>query len=165
VLLKKLKCAPRCWRLWKMIDFRCESAILAAMKLSESTWSPFQSPEVREICAHLTPDEKARLIANAGQCGTETGEWISAWMSAKSVPIMAGFLLLFFAFQIFSWRGFWVGWALLLILLTIYFVVASLPRRRAMRRRSMELLCATEWAREHGYTPERLRLMKFPFVA
>ena len=31
----------------------------------ESTWSPFQSAEVREICAHLTPTEHARLMEDA----------------------------------------------------------------------------------------------------
>ncbi len=117
------------------------------MKLTQSTWSPFQSPEVREICAHLTPAEHALLIADARERGTSIGRWI-----AVPFGVTAGLLFL-------SWQAGLV----LLVFFIIYFAVSGLPRFRAMRRRSMELLCETEWARSRGYTPERLRLMTFPW--
>jgi len=112
------------------------------MRLSESTWSPFQSPEVREICAQLTPTERARLVDDAQQRGRQIGRWI-----AVPFGIVAGF-------SVASWR---LG-LLLLPLLAMYLAVWGLPHLRAMRHRTTELLCETEWARSRGYTPEHLRL-------
>jgi hypothetical protein len=133
-------------RFWKTLDFRGVCAILPAMKLTESTWSPFQSQEVREICAHLTPAEHARIIADARQRGADIGRWI-----AVPFGVACGFI-------VFAWQ---LGVALLAVF-AIYFAVSGWSRLRAMRRRSMELLCETEWACGRGYTPERLRLMRFP---
>src|SRR5712691_10423337 len=117
------------------------------MGLSESTWSPFQSPEVREICAHLTPTERARLLDDARQRGRQIGRWI-----AVPIGIVA-------AFSVESWR---LG-LLLLPLLAIYLAVWGLPRLRAMQRRTKELLCETEWARSRGHTAGHLRLTAFPW--
>src|ERR1039458_7575320 len=118
------------------------------MKIMQSTWSPFQSPEVREICAHLTPVEHARLVTNARHRGAEIG----GSMATMSFAIAAVFL--FLSWQLFSWWTFLVG----LALISIYFAIADAPRRQAMRRRSLELLCETEWAQSEGYTPDRLKL-------
>lgn len=117
------------------------------MKVAQSTWSPFQSSEVREICAHLTPAEHAQLIADARQRGSDIGLRI-----AGPFGVTAGLL-------VWSWQ---VG-LVFLALFAIYFAISGYPRLRAMRRRSMELLCETEWARSRGYKPERLRLMTFPW--
>ena len=51
----------------------------------------------------------------------------------------------------------------LLALFTVYFMLWLLPRFRAMRRRSIELLCETEWARGQNYTPSQVRIMTFPW--
>jgi hypothetical protein len=116
-------------------------------RLSQSTWSPFQSPEVREICANLTPAEHTRLIDDARQRGTDLGRWFAAPFS-----LAIGLIL-------FSWQ-----WGLVsLVFFVTYFVGWGWPRLRNMRRKSIEMLCDTEWARSHGYTPERLRLTKFPW--
>ena len=118
------------------------------MKVTQSTWSPFQSPEVREICAHLTPAEHAQFIADARLRGTEIARWIA-------IPFgVAGGALYW------SWQ---IG-LVLLALFGVYFVVSGFPRLRAMHRRSMALLCETAWARGRGYTPERLRPMVFPWA-
>jgi len=118
------------------------------MKIMQSTWSPFQSPEVREICAHLTPAEHAQLIADARQRGTDISRWIA-------VPF--GVTLCFFV--LLPWQ---VGWVLLSSFV-IYVAIFRYPQLREMRRRSRELLCEAEWARSRGYAPERLRLMAFPW--
>jgi hypothetical protein len=117
------------------------------MKLLESTWSPFQSPEVREICAHLTPSEHARLLEDAQQ----RGAWIGIWL-AGPLGLCGGLLV---------W--YWQIGAVLLALYVPYFMFFGLSRLRAMRRRSMELLCDTDWARSRGYSPANLRLMTFPW--
>ena len=118
------------------------------MKTTQSTWSPFQSPEVREICAHLPPAEHALLIADARQRGRDIGRWLA-------VPFGVAVGLLFWSWQ--------VGVALLALFI-IYFAISGFPRLRAMQRRSMTLLCETEWARSRGYTPERLKLIAFPWT-
>lgn len=53
---------------------------------------------------------------------------------------------------------------ILLLAYCIYFVLVALPRIRAMRRHSLELLCDTEWARSKGYTADRLKLMTSPWA-
>lgn len=118
------------------------------MKITQSTWSPFQSPEVREICSHLTPAEHARLIDAARKRGTDIGWWIAVPFGV-TVGLVA-----------WSWQ---IGLSMM-ALFAVYFAISALPRLRAMRRRSMELLCETEWAWSRGYTPERLRLMSFSWT-
>ncbi|PYJ59685.1 MAG: hypothetical protein DME24_12085 [Verrucomicrobia bacterium] len=118
------------------------------MKITQSTWYPFQSPEVREICAHLTPAEHELLIADARQRGADIGRWIAA-----PFGLTAGLLV---------W--WWQLGLVLLAIFVVYFMFSGLPRIRAMRRRSMALLCETEWARTRGCAPERLRLMTFPWT-
>jgi hypothetical protein len=78
-------------------------------RLSQSTWSPFQSPEVREICANLTPAEHTRLIDDARQRGTDLGRWFAAPFS------------LAFGLILFSWQ-----WGLVsLVFFVTYFVVGA----------------------------------------
>jgi hypothetical protein len=114
---------------------------------TDSTWSPFQSPEVQEICAHLTPPERQKLIDDARARGTDLGQWLA-------FPLT--FALISFAF---SWR---LGTALL-VLYALYVLLIGLPRLRATWRRSRDLLCDTGWARSQGYTADRLNLMAFPW--
>lgn len=124
-------------------------ALSSPMRLPQSTWSPFQSPEVRDICANVTPAEHARLIDDARQRGADGGRWF-----ADPFSIAIFFLL-------FSWQSGLVA----LVLFAIYFVGRSWPRLRDSRRKTIEMLCETEWARKHGYTPQNLRLTKFPWSA
>jgi hypothetical protein len=112
---------------------------------SSSLWSPFQSAEVREICAHLTPEEHTRVLEDGRQRGEQLGRWI-----AISFGLVAASFL-------WSWQ---VG-LVVLFLFMVYLSVLGLARIRAMRRRTKELLCETAWARSRGYTPERLRLTMF----
>jgi hypothetical protein len=43
------------------------------MRLTESTWSPFQSEEVCDICEHLTLEEKGQLASHGAQSGRKIG--------------------------------------------------------------------------------------------
>jgi len=115
--------------------------------ISESTWSPFQSAEVREICAHLSPTEHALLIEDARERGRQIGYWF-----AFPLAFVAAFLVT-------SWP---LGLALS-ALFVVYFVLWGLPRFRAMWAHSVELLCETEWARTRNYAPTNIKLMTFPW--
>jgi hypothetical protein len=46
---------------------------LTRMKFTESTWSPFQSAPVRDICAHLSAAERGDLFAMSAQYGRASG--------------------------------------------------------------------------------------------
>ncbi len=117
------------------------------MNLTDSTWSPFQSPEVRDICEHLTPEERARVLDDARQRGQQLAQRIA-------VPLSI-------AVGSFMWS--WHTGLVLLVLFVLYMGFSGLPLLQAMRTRSKELLCETAWARSRGYTPEGLRLMTPPW--
>jgi len=114
---------------------------------TESTWSPFQSPEVKEICSHLTPSEKEALIKDARERGRKIFKWIV-------IPLLLTFFSFIYSLEI----GF-----LVLALLGLYVLIVVIPLLKAMRRRSIEFLCNTEWAQHRGYTSESLRLNIFPW--
>jgi hypothetical protein len=116
------------------------------MDLRKSTWSPFQSLEVRDICAHLTPEEHARVLNDAGERGKQLGQWIA-------VP---------FGVAVGSFMWSWQVGSALVLLFVVYMAVSGIPRIRCMRRKTKQLLCETAWARSRGYRPEKLRFMSFP---
>jgi hypothetical protein len=117
------------------------------MKFTESTWSPFQSSEVRDICAHLTPAEKQHLLVLAAQYGRDSG-----WRFA--VP----FALVLISFPYSRLVG-----LVLLVCFITYCATLAQQRVRAHQRRVREFLCATGYARERGYTPDSLRMFALPW--
>lgn len=117
------------------------------MKITQSTWSPFQSPEVRDICAHLTTAEKQHLMAQAARYGQD-----SAWRFAMP------FALVTLSFFYSRPAGF-----VLLVLFIIYCFTVERQRKRAHQKRVREFLAATEFGREHGYRPDALRMFYFPW--
>ena len=114
---------------------------------SGSTWSPFQSPEVREICAHLSAEERERLTDNGRRCSREL---------AVLLPIPVGIVVLL---SLWSIR---IG-LLAMAVLFLYFWATAWPRVKQMRARTRELICECEWARNHRYTPATLRLFALPW--
>jgi len=117
----------------------------------QSTWSPFQSPEVRDICAHLTAAEKQRLLAQARDYGRETGRRLSFPVSLFGALISLSFLY-----------SVWVGFVLLVPFI-IYCWTMDRQRRRDQQQRVCEFLAATEYAREQGYRAAALRMFAFPW--
>lgn len=116
----------------------------AMKKLTESTWSPFQSPEVRDICEHLTPSEKHELMHLAREYGRKSG---------LRFGIPAALIAVSFSF------GHSVTTGLILSGLTIVYMLTFERRRiRAHQKRVRGMLCATEYARSRGYQPETLRI-------
>jgi hypothetical protein len=121
------------------------------------TWLPFQSPEIRDIYAHLTPTEKQQLMAQARGYGRESGRRIGAWNG-----IACGLFAALYSF----WRPFSLLWLVPFILVVNfmpYCFKAERQRSRARHQRVRELLAATEYAREHGYKPETLRMFAMPW--
>jgi hypothetical protein len=98
-------------------------------------WSPFQSSQVREICAHLSRAEKQCLVRH----GFVYGLWVAATVGLPiSIALQAEHV---------------VAWGIAAGLLLVHLV--ALPMWQARVRR---MLCSTEWARSQGVTPENLGL-------
>jgi len=111
-----------------------------------ATWSPFQSPEVRDIYKHLEIDERLLLVQSATQWGRQIASWFA-------IPLgIACFLFCDSA--------------------TLGFVVVAviagctplfLTLMRAHQKRVRKILCATKYAQTRGYRPDTLRVFAFPW--
>ncbi len=103
------------------------------------TWSALQSPEMREICVHLTKEERnqATLISLVGGVAYSAVMIlaIQTWMS--STPGL----------------GIWIVFSVFVTLLIVCFPIGA----RLLR----QLLCATTWAKQRGYKPEQFRMLSF----
>lgn len=108
------------------------------MKTDSVTWSPFQSPAVREICSHMTEAEKSGAAARAALYGV--------WCAVSfAVPLPLAFLVE-------------SKWLMLIAVLLIVIHLACIPVWHKMQRR---YLCSTVWARAQGVSPDRLKLFSF----
>ncbi len=102
------------------------------------TWAPFQSPDVRQICAHMTEAEKRE----ASRRGAFYGLWVAATFAIPvSLAVVAPNPTL-----------------LVIAAVLIVIHIACLP---LWFRRQRRYFCSTAWAREQGFTPERLKLLSF----
>jgi len=113
------------------------------MSLMQSTWSPFQSPELRAVLSHLTPSEREQLIARAQQQGRDIALWF-----AIPCLIVGGVWLMW-------WQAALVLWALLMAGALCFGIL----RQRTTRK----WLCETAWARSQGLDAARMRMMCFPW--
>jgi hypothetical protein len=102
------------------------------------TWSPFQSPEVREICTHMTDRERSRGSWQSGLYGLQIG----VTMSVPVIPAIFGHGYL----------------SLITAIVLLAAFIVSIPLWRKAQKR---FLCSTAWARENGFTPEHIRLLVF----
>ena len=126
---------------------RPREANLHAMRPTESTWLPFQSAEVRDICEHLTLEENGQLASH----GAQSSRKIAILFSLPLVIVACSFL--------YSIRVFFV----LLGLFTIYALIAEWRIIRGLQRRVRQTLCATEYAQARRYHPDTLRMFSFPW--
>src|SRR5436190_24357270 len=107
------------------------------MSKNWKNWSPFQSPEVREICSHMTMIEWARASRRSGLYGI----WVGVTFA---IPLSA---LPFFAIIEKSWAIIVIA----AVLLAVH--IACLP---IWQKRTKRFLYSTAWAREQGLTSEGL---------
>ena len=101
------------------------------------TWSPFQSQTVKDICAHMTPDEKKSVTSY----GMGSGVIVAIFFA---IPLSSGVSLL--GSRIFGLPGL----ALLACLAIGVFLIVK------RRRKEKELLCSTQWAKSQGITIDRI---------
>ena len=117
------------------------------------TWSPFQSRDVREICAHLTDDEIDMFVERAKDFGAMIGARITS-----PIAIMTALAFVIIAFVIIAFYG---GLIVFFLIPCAWILVNSTFLQRHLKK-NKELLCSTAWAKEQGFEPDRLKLFSFP---
>ena len=117
---------------------RFESVRTIFTKPRPDWWSPFASPEAREICVHLTWRERSHL----GLLGLLWGAWI--------VFIISGIQSLT---RSNSSLGNWIS----ALVLGALFIVSVVLLQQLMR----QVMCSSAWARQRGYKPEQFRMFSF----
>lgn len=107
------------------------------------TWSPFQSDAVREICAHMTPEEKS--------AGVRRGFFYGIWV-AVSLALPIQFIVM----------GFLVG-KLHPVVATVggLLVIAHLVCIPIFQRGQRRFLANTIWAREQQIDPTNIKFFSF----
>lgn len=102
-----------------------------------ATWSPFQSEQVREICAQMTSEERSQTAGRAALYGV----WVFASVVAP-VGIAARIQ---------------DPWAWVLAAGVVVVHIAFIP---VWQRRTRDFLRSTQWARERGL-PADLKLFQY----
>ena len=97
-------------------------------------WSVFQSPQVREILLHLTPEETAALKRRSGGYGIWCGITAAAPLS----------------FAIVAPGPLNIALAAMLGIVHLSFIPVWMERQR-------NFLASTVWATEHGIKPQDLK--------
>jgi len=99
------------------------------------TWSPFQSEGVRQVVAHLSPEEKETLLLRS----RNYGRWVAFTFA---MPIALAVVLRDTVVIVIAAS-----------LVSIH--LACIPLWQKSTRR---FLCSTKWAREQGLDPAQLKL-------
>jgi ABC-type branched-subunit amino acid transport system permease subunit len=114
---------------------------LAAIFSDTSTWSPFQSDQVKQICAHMTKTERRAAVRRAALWGLLMG----------IVPGMIGLILGVVVFRS------------ALIVVTVCYLIFPLIalvlcRSPNVVKSQQNFLASTEWARSQGIKAEDIHL-------
>ena len=98
---------------------------------------PFQSDEVREICSHMSEEEERSIYRMGSWAGIQAGVVVVLLYLAVEYPSL-------------------ITATIAVAALAVLVALGPLSRRRVRR-----FYCSTQWARDHGYKPESLRLYRF----
>ena len=115
---------------------------------SESTWSPFQSDQVREICSHMTAKERRRAASRGAISGGILG----------GIFIVIGFLGMLIGKWLFdsSLTGVIIVLPVALILMGI-----SLWKLKPLIDQSWkDFLASTQWSQEQELTSDKIVLRR-----
>jgi hypothetical protein len=110
---------------------------------------PFRSAQVKDICEHLTADESRRILAHARRFGLLFGLLISL------ILFPLGQYLTFHT-PLYPPRS-WTFVVQFLILAPLAFLLGW-AFSRGYRKKQIQMLCDTDYAKRMGYTPDTLPL-------
>ncbi len=108
-----------------------------------NTWSPFQSAQVKEICAHMTNTERRAAVKRGALWGILVGV----------IPGMSGLILGVVVFR--------SALVVVTVCILIFPLIALVLWRRWLPhvfRSQQRFLASTEWAKNQGIKAEDIRL-------
>ena len=114
---------------------------LVAMFSDTNTWSPFQSDQVRQICAHMTKTERRAALKRGALWGLLMG-------------IVPGMIALILGVMVFRSAVFAVT-VCFFPLMALAHYGKWLPN---VVKSQQNFLASTEWARSQGFKAEDIRL-------
>ena len=123
--------------------------LLVAIFSSKSTWTPFQSEQVKEIYSHMTEEERKR----ASRQGLALGALVGLLMGCS------GFLGL--PIGIWYFDSALKGVIAMQPVILIVAAIAAFILRPRMNQSQREILASTQWAKEEGLTSDRIKLYRF----
>ena len=112
---------------------------------SDSTWYPFQSDQVKEICSHMTAKERRRAVGRGAVFGL----------------ILAGFLgVIGFFGMLIGKDSFLTGVIIILLLPLILMGISFWKLKPLMDQSQKELLASMQWSKEQGLTSDKIVLRR-----
>jgi len=112
---------------------------------SNSTWSPFQSDQVKEICSHMTAKERRRAGGRGAVCGL----------------ILGGFLGVIGILGMLIGRDSFLTGAIILLLLPSILMGISFWKLKPLTDQSWkDFLASTQWSKEQGFTSDKIVLRR-----
>ncbi len=122
--------------------------ILIFLCTSDSTWAPFQSDQVKDICSHMTKTERRRTVGRGAVCGV----------------ILAGFfgVIWFFGMLIGKWLfdSFLTGVILIQPVVLILMGISFWKLKPLIDQSQKEFLASTQWSQEQGLTSDKIVLRR-----
>ena len=103
------------------------------------TWSPFQSAEVKDICAHMTQSERSAAVKRAALYGV----WVVISLALPTVLAIR--------------HPSWLALCIATPLVAIHILCIPL-----WQRKQREFLCSTEWAKSQGLEPHDVKRFARP---
>jgi len=116
---------------------------------SDSTWAPFQSDQVKEICSHMTAKERRRAAGRGAVCGL----------------ILGGFfgVIGLFGMLIGKWLfdSFLTGVIIILPLALILIGISFWKLKPLIDQSHKDFLASTQWSQEQGLTSDTIVLRRY----
>ncbi len=119
---------------------------LLALCGSNSTWAPFQSDQVREICSHMTATERRRAVGRGAVSGLILGVFFG----------VGGF----FGMPIGKWLfdSFLTGVVIIQPLALLLMVISFWKLKPLMDQSQKEFLASMQWSKANGLTSDNIVL-------
>jgi hypothetical protein len=115
---------------------------------SQSTWAPFQSDQVKEICSHMTAGERRRAVGRGAVFGL----------------ILGGFLgvMGFFGMLIGKWLfdSLLTGVVIILAMQLIPMGILFWRLKPRIDQSQKEFLASTQWSKEQGLSSDKIVLRR-----
>jgi len=115
---------------------------------SNSTWSPFQSDQVKEICSHMTAKERRRTVRRGAVCGLILGGFLGA-IGFVGMPIGK-----------WLFDSFLTGVIITLPLALILMGISFWKLKPLIDQSEKDFLASTQWSKEQGLTWDKIVLRR-----